>query len=86
MDLTAALVVGGVIGWVVGMLMEISRKGVLANAFAGAVGAFVLLATATALGIPATSAHIACVVGVLGATPPIGLLYYLGTFRVSKAW
>ncbi len=78
MGLIVTIIVGGIIGWVAGMIMKAEQMGILANILVGIVGSGLGHFLAGAIGLAAYGAIARFAVGVGGAVLLILILRALG--------
>jgi uncharacterized membrane protein YeaQ/YmgE (transglycosylase-associated protein family) len=82
MGFIAAVVMGGIIGWLASMIMKTNEQmGIIANIIVGVVGSLVGHWLAGALGIAATGSLGAFIVSLLGAVILIVVLRAVGLFK-----
>ena len=82
MDLIITIVVGGIIGWLAGLIMKTSAQmGILANVIVGIIGSSLGYWLAGLLGIAAYGAIARWIVAVAGAVILIWILKALGIFK-----
>jgi uncharacterized membrane protein YeaQ/YmgE (transglycosylase-associated protein family) len=82
MDLIIMIVVGGIIGWLAGMVMKTGgQMGILANVVVGIIGSSLGFWLAGALGLAAYGAIARWAVAVAGAAILIWILKMLGIFK-----
>ena len=79
MGLIIAIIIGGIIGWVAGLIMKVdSQMGILGNIIVGIVGSGLGHFLAGAIGLEAYGAPARLAVGVAGAVLLIIILRALG--------
>ena len=79
MGLIIAIIIGGIIGWVAGLIMKVdSQMGILGNIIVGIVGSGLGHFLAGAIGLEAYGTPARLVVGVAGAVLLIVILRALG--------
>jgi uncharacterized membrane protein YeaQ/YmgE (transglycosylase-associated protein family) len=82
MDLIIMIVVGGIIGWLAGMVMKTGgQMGILANVVVGIIGSSLGFWLAGVLGLAAYGAIARWAVAVAGAAILIWILKMLGIFK-----
>ena len=82
MDLIITIVVGGIIGWLAGMIMKTGgQMGILANVVVGIIGSSLGFWLAGVLGLAAYGAIAQWAVAVAGAAILIWILKMLGIFK-----
>lgn len=82
MSFIAAIIVGGIIGWVASLIMKTNpQMGVLANVIVGMVGSGVGHWGAAALGIGATGTWGSWILSLIGAVVLIAILRAIGLFK-----
>ena len=82
MDLIIMIVVGGIIGWLAGMVMKTGgQMGILANVIVGIIGSSLGFWLAGMLGLAAYGAIARWAVAVAGAAILIWILKALGIFK-----
>jgi uncharacterized membrane protein YeaQ/YmgE (transglycosylase-associated protein family) len=82
MGLIISIVVGGIIGWLAGLIMKTSAQmGILANVIVGIIGSSLGYWLAGLLGIAAYGAIARWIVAVAGAVILIWILKALGIFK-----
>ena len=82
MDLVIALVVGGLVGWMAGLIMGTDgQMGVLANMLVGEVGSVLGLGLPAVLGVPVSGTPARWVVPLIGALVLIAIVRALGMMR-----
>ena len=82
MDLIIMIVVGGIIGWLAGMIMKTGgQMGILANVVVGIIGSSLGFWLAGVLGLAAYGAIAQWAVAVAGAAILIWILKMLGIFK-----
>ena len=81
LDILGALVVGGVAGWLAGLIMKGRGFGVIGNVIVGMIGGFISSLVLSLLNIGFISGPITrLIVSVVGA---VVLLFIIGLFRGS---
>ncbi len=82
MDLIITIVVGGIIGWLAGMIMKTGgQMGILANVIVGIIGSSLGFWLAGMLGLAAYGTIARWAVAVAGAAILIWILKMLGIFK-----
>jgi uncharacterized membrane protein YeaQ/YmgE (transglycosylase-associated protein family) len=82
MDLIITIVVGGIIGWLAGMIMKTGgQMGILANIVVGIIGSSLGFWLAGVLGLAAYGTIARWIVAVAGAAILIWILKALGIFK-----
>lgn len=82
MGLIAAIVMGGIIGWIASIIMKTSAQmGIIANVVVGVVGSVLGHWLAAALGVAAVGTFGAFMVSLLGAIVLIAILRAVGVFK-----
>jgi uncharacterized membrane protein YeaQ/YmgE (transglycosylase-associated protein family) len=85
LDLIVTLVVGGIIGWLAGLIMGTDHQmGVLANILIGVVGSVLGLWLAGVLGLSVAGGPARWLVSLVGAIILIGIVRALGFMRPRR--
>jgi uncharacterized membrane protein YeaQ/YmgE (transglycosylase-associated protein family) len=82
MDWIITIVVGGIVGWLAGLVMKTgAQMGIVANVVVGVIGSSLGFWLAGVIGVAAYGAVARWIVAVIGAAILIAILKALGIFR-----
>jgi uncharacterized membrane protein YeaQ/YmgE (transglycosylase-associated protein family) len=82
MGIIVTLIIGGVIGWLAGLLMKTgAQMGIIANIVVGIIGAALGFWLAGALGIVAVGSVGAWIISIIGAVALLAILKALNIYK-----
>jgi uncharacterized membrane protein YeaQ/YmgE (transglycosylase-associated protein family) len=82
MHLIAAIIIGGVVGWIASIVMKTNAQmGILANIIVGIIGSALGHWLAGVMGLATYGVIVSLIVSVLGAVILIAILKGVGLFR-----